>query len=98
MIDTKPIGTLLKKCKTTCQAKVLLKLLNVVTDKSMNVTCSITAARGCGKSSALGLAIAGAVEFGFTNIFVTSPTPENLFTLFEFVIKGFEAMDYTVKS
>lgn len=96
MSDTKPIGTLLKKCKTACQAKVVLKLLDVVTDKIMNATCSITAARGRGKSAALGLAIAGAIEFGFTNIFVTSPTPENLSTLFEFIIKGFEAMDYTV--
>jgi N-acetyltransferase 10 len=29
----------------------------------------------------------------YSNIFVTSPTPENLKTLFEFVLKGLEAID-----
>jgi len=49
---------------------------------------SLTAARGRGKSAALGLAMAGAVAFGYSNIFVTSPSPENLTTLFEFIFKG----------
>ena len=48
---------------------------------------SLTAARGRGKSAALGLAIAAAVGFGYSNIFVTSPSPENLHTLFDFVFK-----------
>lgn len=30
----------------------------------------------------------------YSNIFVTSPTPENLRTLFEFVFKGFDAIGY----
>ncbi|KAI1731465.1 helicase domain-containing protein [Ditylenchus destructor] len=94
MEDTKPIGPLIKRCKTLCQAKTLLKLLDVITEKTLDTTCSVTAARGRGKSAALGLAIAGAIGFGFTNIFVTSPSPENLKTLFEFVVKGLEAMDY----
>ncbi len=34
-----------------------------------------------------GLAIAAAVGFGYSNIFVTSPSPENLHTLFDFVFK-----------
>ena len=41
--------------------------------------------------------MAGAVAFGYTNIFVTSPSPENLRTLFEFVVKGFDAIEYQVK-
>ncbi|VDM75311.1 unnamed protein product [Strongylus vulgaris] len=94
MKDTKPIGPLLNKCRTACQGKVLLRLLDVITDKVMNVTCSITAARGRGKSASLGLALAGAVAFGYSNIFVTSPSPENLKTLFEFVVKGFDTMGY----
>lgn len=49
---------------------------------------SLTAARGRGKSAALGLAVAAAVGFGYSNIFVTSPSPENLKTFFEFVFKG----------
>uniref|UniRef100_A0A0N4ZF12 RNA cytidine acetyltransferase n=1 Tax=Parastrongyloides trichosuri TaxID=131310 RepID=A0A0N4ZF12_PARTI len=94
MEDTKPIGELLKKCRTKCQAKVLLRLLDVITEKSAKATCSITAARGRGKSASLGLAIAGAIGFGYTNIFVTSPSPENLKTLFEFIVKGFDQMEY----
>lgn len=96
MSDTPPFGALLKGCKTQCQANTLLKLLDVATNKTLNETCSVTAARGRGKSAALGLAIAGAIVFKFTNIFVTSPTPENLRTLFEFVIKGLQALDYQV--
>jgi N-acetyltransferase 10 len=34
------------------------------------------------------------VNLSYANIFVTSPTPENLKTLFEFVFKGFDAMEY----
>lgn len=37
---------------------------------------------------------AGAVAFGYSNIFVTSPSPENLNTLFEFVLKGLNTMGY----
>lgn len=32
----------------------------------------------------------------YSNIFVTAPSPENLRTLFEFVFKGFDALDYQV--
>ncbi|GMT28646.1 hypothetical protein PFISCL1PPCAC_19943, partial [Pristionchus fissidentatus] len=98
MRDTKPIGGLLNRCKTLCQAKCLLRLLDCVTEKSMSSTCSISAGRGRGKSAALGLALAGAIAFGYTNIFVTSPSPENLKTLFEFVLKGFDSLDYTEHS
>jgi N-acetyltransferase 10 len=93
MADSKPIGQLLRQCKTADQGKALLRLLDVVTEKTLRATCSITAARGRGKSASLGLAIAGAIGFGYSNIFITSPSPENLKTLFEFVVKGFEVMD-----
>ena len=33
----------------------------------------------------------------YSNIFVTSPSPENLKTLFEFVFKGFDALEYQVR-
>ncbi|CAI4230919.1 unnamed protein product [Auanema sp. JU1783] len=92
--DTKPIGSLLGQCRTACQGKALLRLLDVITEKDLNVTCSVMAARGRGKSAALGLALAGAIAFGYTNIFVTSPSPENLRTFFEFVVKGFDTLQY----
>lgn len=59
---------------------------------------ALTAARGRGKSAALGLAIAGALALGYSNIFVTAPSPENLRTLFEFVFKGLDELDYKVRA
>lgn len=44
-----------------------------------------------------GVAIAGAVAMGYSNIFVTAPSPENLNTLFEFVFKGLDSLDYKVR-
>ncbi len=41
----------------------------------------------CVQSAALGLSIAGALALGYSNIFVTAPSPENLKTLFQFVFK-----------
>ena len=38
--------------------------------------------------------MAGALSVGYANIFVTSPSPENLRTLFEFVFKGLDALGY----
>jgi tRNA(Met) C34 N-acetyltransferase TmcA len=37
---------------------------------------------------------AAALAHGYANIFVTSPSPENLMTLFECVFKGFGALGY----
>jgi tRNA(Met) C34 N-acetyltransferase TmcA len=51
--------------------------------------------RGRGKSAAIGLCLAGAVAYGYSNIFVTAPSPENLGTVFEFVLKGFDLLKYT---
>ncbi|KAJ9598236.1 hypothetical protein L9F63_011057, partial [Diploptera punctata] len=92
--DTQPVGVLVNCCKTVDQAKALLKFIEAVSEKTLRLTVSLTAARGRGKSAALGLAIAGAVAFGYSNIFVTSPSPENLTTLFEFIFKGFDALEY----
>lgn len=66
----------------------MLKFIDAISEKRLDATVSLTAARGRGKSAALGLAISAAVAFGYSNIYVTSPSPENLKTLFEFVFKG----------
>jgi len=50
---------------------------------------ALTAAQGRGKSAALGLSIAAAVGFSYSNIFMTGPSPENLKTLFEFIYLNF---------
>lgn len=57
-------------------------------------TVSLTAGRGRGKSAALGLCLAGAVSFGCANIFVTAPSPENLKTVFQFLLSGLQALKY----
>jgi len=81
-------------CKTHDQANALMKFLDVIQEKNWNHTLSMTAARGRGKSAALGLAIAAAVAYGYPNILVTSPHPDNLATLFKFVVKGFKSLSY----
>lgn len=91
---TEPAHTLVSCCKTLDQAKALLKFIEVLTEKTFKYTVSLTAARGRGKSAALGLAIVAAVGFQYSNILVTSPSPENLKTLFEFILKGLEAIHF----
>ena len=86
--DTQPAFSIVSQCRTLDQAKSVLKFIDAISEKSLRSTVTLTAARGRGKSAALGLAIASAVAYGYANIFVTSPTPENLKTLFEFVFKG----------
>eukprot|EP01120_Amphizonella_sp_Union-15-10_P000667 TRINITY_DN10705_c0_g1_i1.p1 TRINITY_DN10705_c0_g1~~TRINITY_DN10705_c0_g1_i1.p1 ORF type:complete len:1026 (+),score=207.41 TRINITY_DN10705_c0_g1_i1:72-3149(+) len=92
--DTEPVGCLINKAKTLDQGKALLTFIDVISEKTLRSTIALTAARGRGKSAALGLAISGAIAFGYANIFVTSPAPENLKTLFEFVVEGFKALEY----
>ncbi|KAL2117460.1 hypothetical protein VTJ04DRAFT_7120 [Mycothermus thermophilus] len=92
--DTQPIGSLVKLARTRDQAKALLTFVDAIAEKTLRNTVTLTAARGRGKSAAMGVAIAAAVAYGYSNIFITSPSPENLKTLFEFVFKGFDALDY----
>lgn len=92
--DTQPIGSLVKLTRTTDQAKALLTFVDAIAEKTLRNTVTLTAGRGRGKSAAMGIAIAAAVAYGYSNIFITSPSPENLKTLFEFVFKGFDALDY----
>lgn len=47
------------------QAKAVLKFIEAISEKTLRSTVALTAARGRGKSAALGLAIAGAVAFGW---------------------------------
>ena len=85
---------LVKMCKTVDQARAILTFVDAVSDKTLRQTVSLTAGRGRGKSAAMGLAIASAIAHGYSNIFITSPSPENLKTLFEFVFKGFDALGF----
>ena len=69
--------------------------VEALSEQTLRTTVAMTAARGRGKSAALGLAVSAAVAFGYSNIFLTSPSPENLKTAFEFVFRGFDLLDYT---
>ncbi|XP_061380876.1 RNA cytidine acetyltransferase [Danaus plexippus] len=92
--DTPPAGMLVSLCRTYDQATALVALINTLADKQSRPPHCLTAARGRGKSACLGLAVAAAVALGYVNIYVTSPHPENLITLFEFVLRGLDACLY----
>ena len=82
-----PAGCILAQCRTLDQARAVVTFLDAAFEKTLRATVALTAARGRGKSAAVGLAIAGSLALGYSNIFVTAPSPENLHTLFEFVLK-----------
>lgn len=94
LVDSPPVGSLITLAKTVDQAKALLTFVDAIAEKTLRSTVTLAAARGRGKSAALGVAIAAAIAHGYSNIFITSPSPENLKTLFEFVFKGFDALGY----
>ncbi|KAJ2556587.1 N-acetyltransferase 10 [Coemansia sp. RSA 1933] len=94
LADTQPIGGLVARAKTLDQAKAIMTFVDAISEKSLRTTVSLTAGRGRGKSAALGIALAGAIAYGYSNVFVTSPSPENLKTLFQFIFKGFDALGF----
>jgi N-acetyltransferase 10 len=94
LADTQPAGSLVSLAKTVNQAEAILRFIDAIAEKTLNSTVALTAGRGRGKSASLGIAIAAAVAQDYSNIFVTSPSPENLKTLFEFIFRGFDAMGY----
>ena len=93
MRDTQPVGSLIDACRTLDQAKAVLTFTEAISEKTLRSTVVLTAARGRGKSAALGLSIAAAISYGYSNIFVTAPSPENLKTLFDLILRGFTALD-----
>ncbi|ODV97411.1 hypothetical protein PACTADRAFT_49128 [Pachysolen tannophilus NRRL Y-2460] len=93
--SVQPGGSLVALSKTVNQAQAILTFIDAISEKNLKSTVALTAGRGRGKSAALGISIAGAIAHGYSNIFVTSPSPENLKTLFEFVFKGFDVLGYT---
>ncbi|EJT98812.1 N-acetyltransferase Nat10 [Dacryopinax primogenitus] len=101
--ESESVREVVDVCKTADQARGLLAVLPHLEKHELNHTVSLTSARGRGKSSLLGLSLALALHFGFSNIFVTSPHPSNLKSLFEFLFKGLdklgweEHLDYDIR-
>jgi N-acetyltransferase 10 len=85
--DTQPVGSLVTLARTVDQAKALLTFVDAIAEKTLRSTVTLTAARGRGKSAALGVAVAAAVAHGYSNIFITSPSPENLMHLTTSIMK-----------
>lgn len=94
LADVQPAGSLVSLSKTVNQAQAILTFIDAISEKTLRSTVTLTAGRGRGKSAALGISMAAAISHGYSNIFVTSPSPENLKTLFEFIFKGFDALGY----
>ena len=92
--DLPNIGPLIDQTVTIDQARTVLHVIDIIQTNELNKVVGITASRGRGKSAALGLSLAAAIAHNYSNIFVTAPSPENLKTLFEFVLKGFDALGY----
>jgi len=87
-------GKIIALTRTLDQGQGFLKFVDAIVDKTLRATVVMTAARGRGKSACLGLAVAAATGLGYSNMFITAPSPENLKTLFEFIFKGFDALDF----
>jgi len=62
--ETDIVGQIVAQTKTADQAEALLTFVDAITEKKLRSTVALTAARGRGKSAALGLAVAAAVAYG----------------------------------
>lgn len=80
--------------KTKDQAEALKQLEDSISKKLGKMVISLTASRGRGKSATLGLAVSKAVLNGYSNIFITSPSAENVKTLFQFIVVGLKFSGY----
>ena len=94
LADTQPAGALVDCCRTVDQARALVTFMDAASEKTLRATVALTAARGRGKSAALGLAVAGCLALGYSNVFVASPSPENLTTFFAFLFKALDQLGY----
>ncbi|CAD6907833.1 unnamed protein product [Tilletia controversa] len=103
--QTKVVGDVIKHAKTLDQARAVLGIVDILgaapssssslpTTSTSAQTISLTAARGRGKSATLGLALSAAIAHGYANIYVTSPSPSNLITLFDFFLRGLKELGY----
>jgi len=92
--DTPHVGVIVDLTKTMDQARAVLNFLEACSEKTTKSTVALTAGRGRGKSAAIGLCLAGALSFGYSTIIVTAPEPENVVAVFDFVIRGLNALRY----
>jgi len=92
--NNEKVGPIIAEALTLDQARTVLHVIDIIGEKQLNKVIGITAARGRGKSAAIGLSLASAIAHDYSNIFVTAPKPSNLQMVFEFAIKGLNALGY----
>ena len=93
--NMEPLTSLIAKTKTFDQARALLTFTEAISNKDFYSTVILTSPRGRGKSAVMGLAVAGAISYGVSNIFVTAANPENLNCFFAFLFIGFKTLNYS---
>lgn len=80
--------------RTADQKAVIDEIFSMLETRTNRAVCSITAPRGRGKSAALGISIARAIEMGLATVYVASPALENVKAVFQFVAIGLEKLGY----
>ena len=66
--------TLMPAVVSAVQGKAVLKFIEAIAEKTLRCTAVMTAARGRGKSAALGLAMASSIAFGYLLILLVCST------------------------
>ncbi|KAL7674134.1 hypothetical protein ACOME3_000414 [Neoechinorhynchus agilis] len=90
------IRQFLELCKTECQLKAFVDIINNFDENHLEVkTAFIIAGRGRGKSALMGISLACLVVLQelkkrFKKIIVSAPSPYNLSTFFEFLVFSLE--------
>ncbi|ELQ73971.1 putative P-loop ATPase fused to an acetyltransferase [Trachipleistophora hominis] len=81
-------------CVTVDQDNAVAQLGHILMDRNNKNIALLKASRGRGKSAALGLAVADAVELRYSIVYIVAPHIENVKMLFEFVLRGLRGKGY----
>lgn len=90
------IASLISVCHTIEQAELLLKFQDVLKKQTLHAVLSVSSPVGRGKSAALGLTIALSLTLKYSNIFISSMCFENVNSVFKFLLKGLDVLNYKV--
>lgn len=95
--DDKMLAPIIDLCRTFDQAKCVSTAAEYIMKTTPVVDGSVvafTAARGRGKSAAMGLSVAMGLYNGLSNVVVCAPSPENVGAVFDFVCRGLTAFGF----
>jgi N-acetyltransferase 10 len=80
--------------RTRDQSAVIGSIFEMLGNRTGRAIYSITAARGRGKSAAMGVSVAQAINLKFSSVYIASPALENVKTVFGFIVQGLERIGY----